>query len=514
MITLFDYQDKAVSRIRKLLQTAKRVLLQSATGSGKTVMAVALIKQALEEDATRRFLILTNKLALLPQFEETFRDFGMRDLVSVLHGDLQEATDKTRLVYDADRPVMLTMAETYFNVVNDKTTKKVPLHNWREIEPYMIVIDEAHYGTSEMFQYICNTAHPNALVVGLTATPTRMNNEKGESLAEWYAVNLVTTVSMKVLIEQGKLSKPRYIKKGDSDHLVNTYLEVTKDDACPAAVVFIPQGPQNMREAYEAFATKIPAERIGIVTAVDNEEHGLKAQDVKERQEMLRKFENGEIWVLLTVDALAEGFDSKRAKYCFLYRKITSKGLYQQMVGRVLRFLKGKPEGIIIDFFSNVDRFGPVEDLEWTALDMEAETNSNVVMLGDRRVIDDERARNKKLYIHCEDCGHLYDPREHLACNYNGCGKEHGLKIETSAVAWLQEKFPKMAPKAHMNLIATFDKAVRLNDIKAMSILAQQLSYIFDETGNITDEYKALFAISTLKVKTEKDLKQTFLQAA
>jgi superfamily II DNA or RNA helicase len=517
MLTLFDYQESAVTRIRKLLKIAKRVLLQSATGSGKTVMAVALIQQALAEDPNRRFVILTNKLALLPQFEETFRDFGMRHLVSVLHERLNEATDKARLVYNPERPILLTMAETYFNVVRDQVNVRMPLHNWRAADPYMIIIDEAHYGTSEMFQYICNQAHPNALVVGLTATPTRMNNDKGESLAEWYADNLVTTVSMKVLIEQGKLSRPRYIKRDSAAHLVNTYLEVTSGDTCPAAVVFIPQGPQNMRETYDAFCTKVPKERVAIITAVDNEEHGLKAQEIKERQEILRRFEAGDIWVLITVDALAEGFDSKRAKYCFLYRKVTSKGLYQQMVGRVLRWLDGKPEGIVVDFFGNVDRFGPVEELVWTALDMEATTSSDVLMLGAQRVVSMDRANNRKLYIHCEDCGHLYDPRESLSCTYRGCGKKHGLQVEVSASAWLAEYFPRANSNMLMNLLFTLGKAIRLNDSTAISRLMAGYPEVFSKTNDVLEiheTYQPLYEIIGMRPRTEKDLKKAIRYAA
>ena len=64
---------------------------------------------------------------------------------------------------------------------------------------------------------------------------------------------------------------------------------------------------------------------------------------------------------------LTEGWDSPEVSRCILARPTKKMGLYRQMIGRVLRPTKGKPDAIILDHSGAVFRHGFAEDrVDWT----------------------------------------------------------------------------------------------------------------------------------------------------
>ena len=72
------------------------------------------------------------------------------------------------------------------------------------------------------------------------------------------------------------------------------------------------------------------------------------------RAETLKKFAKREIMQLVNVDLFGEGFDLPAIEVICMARATASYGLFVQMFGRVLRLLKGKERGIIIDHVGNI----------------------------------------------------------------------------------------------------------------------------------------------------------------
>jgi hypothetical protein len=85
-------------------------------------------------------------------------------------------------------------------------------------------------------------------------------------------------------------------------------------------------------------------------------EEGIKAVGVsgetpkRELAEILARYEQGEIDVLVNAQLLAEGWNSPRATICMHLAPTASKRIYQQRVGRVTRRHQGKESGIVVDF--------------------------------------------------------------------------------------------------------------------------------------------------------------------
>ena len=87
----------------------------------------------------------------------------------------------------------------------------------------------------------------------------------------------------------------------------------------------------------------------------------------KERAELLRRFQRGDLTVLVNVAVATEGFDLPDASCVLMTRPTMSLALYLQMVGRGLRPKPDSGDCVVLDMTDNSRRHGlPENDREWT----------------------------------------------------------------------------------------------------------------------------------------------------
>lgn len=508
------FQRNALANIAARFARYKRVLLQSATGSGKTVMAVLFIEEWMAANPGKNVLCLFNLQCLLPQFEASFKHQGMRDQVSLFHDLITRAKDGSRMVDhqdDTSRRIMLTMPETLAGALRGAGSKDLVLDaEWIE-NVGLILIDEAHKGTSENFQFIRDTI--DAQVLGLTATPMRVKNKEGECLANDWEYELVTTISIRELIEMKRLVQPLYYDLDEDAHLFREWQKaVEKHSAVDGnkQTIWFCRDTKHAKD-WESKLLEI-GETCSVITSVDDADLGTTSQTPNQREVIYKQFEAQEITHLISIQALCEGFDAPIAKYCVIDRGVGNKALYQQILGRVLRPYAGKLNGHIIDRCGNHVKHGDIEDYVW---DLEAEAaDAQVVNLGTKRTISEEQLEKAtRVRVKCETvgCPSLYNAKEHLHCPH--CKTEHGLRVEVPALLYLQDRFPDMPLKTILNLIPTFQKAMR-GDVKATSLLLNHINYIFDDNGDISERFKGLYEIANMQIRTEKDLKKATLRWA
>ena len=323
MIELKDFQQSAVENLEKMFLTKSRALLQSPTGSGKTVIASKfisnfVIKNTKNKKKKPKILFIVNRQSLIGQVYSMLQEFNVSS--SVLHNQLTKTIDNVEFDRDYGNNVIITMPETFHINMNVLS---------RRFNPDYIVFDEAHKATSESFQEIVEL-YPNARILGLTATPARAKNKEGESLREWYGEDIITTCTIKELIEKGILVQPIYFNMTDNDHVVNTWINLTKDQNNKRTIIFTQDTKHSIR-ILEAFKmNNINAE---IITSVDDAENDVMSQTPNKRAAILKDYKDGKIDVLVSVNALCEGFDERQARYCFLLRNVGNPALYHQMVG-------------------------------------------------------------------------------------------------------------------------------------------------------------------------------------
>lgn len=355
-IALRQYQAEALDELRYSLAGGnRRVMLYSPTGSGKTEMAMAMIRGAISKG--KRVAFVVNRKALVEQTSRRFWKAGIE------HGIIQ-AENTANL----GASVLVCSIDT----VHKRGLPDVDL----------IVIDEAH-GVAGNSKYRALLFRLNALpVIGLSATPFSVGlgkhyNELKGPLFE----DLVEATTIRELIDLGFLVDVDVFAPGTPDLSGvkvsrNAYGEPDYSEIDLAGAVDKPDligdivrnwfrlasGMQTV-----CFATSIPHSRH---IAESFKASGIPAAhldcyaDDEERKAVLEAFNRREIRVLSNVAILAEGWDAPETTCMILARPTKSLIRFVQMAGRVLRPFEGKDRALLLDHSGTVARLGfPTDDL-------------------------------------------------------------------------------------------------------------------------------------------------------
>lgn len=254
----------------------------------------------------------------------------------------------------------------------------------------LAVIDEAHMipmdgdGMYRRFLEDARTLNPNLRVIGLTATPFRMSSGPISVAPPEGILNSVCyEVGVRELIAAGYLSKLRskagkfkantndlHIRGGefvaaevealmDQDLLVHSacreIVEQVRSGGRKACLIFT-SGVKHGQHVARVIE-QIAGEECGFV---DGETAGIF------RDQIIRRFRDGELRYLANVNVLTTGFDAPNVDCVALLRPTMSPGLYYQMVGRGFRLAPGKADCLVLDFGGNVVRHGPVDQIRVT----------------------------------------------------------------------------------------------------------------------------------------------------
>ena len=196
--TLRDYQ---VSAIRTIFHET-RGIIQSPTGSGKTVIAGGFIKLA--NMAGKKCLFVTHQKELLHQTYKAFNDVGID--AGICGDSIRDLAHKT---------IIGTVQTLYAGV--EKRNKKGAIV--RRANPEILsllqsidilILDEAHRGDSDSFQAVCNNCKNAYYRIGLTATPL-MKSQLDDLALIKQTGTVIYRITIKDLVERGLLAQP-YIK--------------------------------------------------------------------------------------------------------------------------------------------------------------------------------------------------------------------------------------------------------------------------------------------------------------
>ncbi len=174
------YQDAAIRAVLEhLAQGHKRALLSLATGSGKTRIAVNLLRRIADAGQMRKALFVCDREELRTQAAGAFQNIFGADAAIVTGGNAQKnariliATYQT-LDVDSDAAHPDEIADANF------LTKNYPENYFSHI-----IIDECHRSAWGKWSQVL-TRNPDAIQVGLTATPRQLilTEESAEAQAD------------------------------------------------------------------------------------------------------------------------------------------------------------------------------------------------------------------------------------------------------------------------------------------------------------------------------------------
>jgi type I restriction enzyme R subunit len=160
------YQDAAIRAVlEKIAQGGKRALLSLATGSGKTFIAVNLLKRIADAGQLKRALFVCDRTELREQGLGAFQNIFGSDAASVyLDSDGKNHARNARI-----------HVATYqtLNVDNDEADANFLISNYPENYFSHIVIDECHRSAWGKWSCVLKR-NDKAIQVGLTATPRQL----------------------------------------------------------------------------------------------------------------------------------------------------------------------------------------------------------------------------------------------------------------------------------------------------------------------------------------------------
>lgn len=353
MVQLRDYQQAAVDRIRFSYASGRRApLYQLSTGGGKTVIFAHIAAASLARG--KRVWVLVHRAEILTQTSRALAGLG------VPHGRIASGSRHSR------DSVQIASVQTLAR----RLEKVQP--------PDLVIIDEAHHATAGQWRAILS-AFPQAKLLGVTATPSRMDGQGLGVSAGGFFDDLILGPSTAELTAAGYLCPADIYAPSTPD--LSSVRRIQSDFARAdlAGQMDKPSITGDAVAHYRKLADGLPA--IAFCVSVAHARHvadqfqaaGYRAAcldggtEDAARRRMIDDLGSGGLQVLTSCEIVSEGTDIPIVAAAIFLRPTQSLVLYLQQAGRVLRPYPGKKRALILDHAGNCLRHGmPEDDRVWT----------------------------------------------------------------------------------------------------------------------------------------------------
>jgi len=344
MTGLRDYQREAAAALWDgWLSGQQRLAVVLPTGSGKTRIMAALACERVA--AGERVLILVHRDELAQQTARTLRQVDASVVPGIVKAERNEVGAR----------VVVASIQT--------------LARGRRLEQLlargkfgMVLADEIHLSAADSWQRVLADVgcwRPDGPKLGgFTATFSRADSR---GLGDVWQ-DVVYTKGIRWFIERGYLVPPRghaVTTDVDLDRLKRTGGDYDEKEMGARLAT------ETTRDAIIDAWTSHAGDRLGVlfaptVAAAEFFAEGLTAAGVPtrgvfgatprtERAEIYRQHKDGDVRIIASCTALAEGWDAPWTSCAVLARPTLHPGLFIQQIGRVLRPWPGKSDALVID---------------------------------------------------------------------------------------------------------------------------------------------------------------------
>jgi superfamily II DNA or RNA helicase len=339
------------------------------TGAGKTITAADLIHYMRVPT-----MVVAHRQELVSQLS----------LAIAREGVVHNIIAPKNVIKNIVRKHMNELGRTYYNSQSQVHTAGVDTLIRRDTNFSNIKLwiqDEAHHVVKGNKWHKTRLMFPNAVGLGVTATPLRADG-KGLGLhADGIFTKMIVGPNMRQLINEGYLTDYRIFAPETNIDL--SQVNITSGGDYSQRKLSAAMHKSTITGDIVKHYKKLADGKLGVTFTVDVEaatevaraynEAGIRAEVICSktsdfaRSAILESFRQHKISQVVNVDLIGEGFDFPAIEVVSFGRPTESYGLYCQQFGRSLRILEGKEKAIIIDHVGNALRFG-VPDLgrEWT----------------------------------------------------------------------------------------------------------------------------------------------------
>lgn len=396
---LRPYQEQLVKDCRQEFRSNNRVFMQLATGGGKTVIVSQMVKSAYERDFKVWFIVPRNEL--MRQSSNHFYKW------KIPHGMIKAGMNESR-AYN----IHLVSKDTLMRRI-----KKGVIKNY----PDFAIFDEAHVAIDQQ-KTIIEHLPEHAKVLAISATPERTD---GRGLSDIYQ-SIVYGPHIRDLIEMHYLANFRYFCP-PLEGLEDLHKKGNDVDAQELEALLKRRAVYGKAiEHYRKYADKQPCIvfcrniKAAEETAQKFREAGYNFESIdgrmsdRKRQTILDGVRDGKLHGVTSVDLCIYGLDIPRLTVAIMLRPTTSKAVYYQQIGRILRQEEGKT-AIVLDHVGNMTEHGhPLQDYEWQFYGKEKRKS---------------KGKSKDILRLCPDCWMYY-----TATSCPNCGTERAKRKSNGLV--------------------------------------------------------------------------------
>ena len=331
---LRSYQKEAV---RATVTKRRFTVLQAPTGSGKTVMALAITA----ERAQPTLIIVHNKELLNQWVDRTHQFLGIPvEKIGVIAGGKMRMGDR----------VTIAMVQTLYKCKDD-------------VAPVIghLVVDECHRCPSKIFTEAV-TAFDSKYMLGLTATAFRRDGLT--ELIYWHLGDRVHTIDQKELTDTGailpfrvKWVKTDFTTSLDPSGQYSAMLSELTQDLERNRLVCREAASQVKTSPGIVLVLSDRKEHCRLIAETLNRDHGIASTILtgdlskKARERVTEKLKAGDCQVLVaTGQLIGEGFDLPALGAVLLATPIRFEGRLIQFIGRALRPSPDQDYATVVDF--------------------------------------------------------------------------------------------------------------------------------------------------------------------
>ena len=367
-LELQEHQQDAYNAVQKTYEQGNRAAVVIPTGCGKSFIALKLM----EDNRDKNILFLAPTIAIKNQMYNYIAKYIVDE----------EPT--------SERPAQKIAKEHFPNLEIRlyQTLLKVSDENMEKYHADIIIMDELHRTGAEKWGEKVNTLlekNPNAKILGLTATPERMDEQN--VIDKLFEGNISYELTLVEALRRRILKSPKYVK---CDYALGEYIEGLKEaiDSCSdektkselqkkveqmRRIVEEAEGIPELfknniqkkdgkyiifckdKEHMELLQSKV-SEWFGEIDSKPETYSVYSGKTERKNNEDIKKFETSKsehLKLLFCVDMLNEGVHIEGISGVIMARPTDSRIVYLQQLGRALSSDPSGEQTIIFDLVNN-----------------------------------------------------------------------------------------------------------------------------------------------------------------
>ncbi|WP_254523998.1 DEAD/DEAH box helicase family protein [Natrinema caseinilyticum] len=388
------YQRTAIQR---WVDASGKGILNMATGTGKTITALLSATHVVNSLDTGLFLVIAVPYQhLVDQWTEELEAFGVSPVLAYQsRANWQPRLERELLEFNHGSRSMCVVVTTHRTLSMEPTQRTLQ----RATGPMMIIGDEVHHLGAEQMRK--GLSQEFGFRLGLSATPERWYDESGTlalrqyfgetvfeyglsqaidagALCEYYYVPHIVELAAEEIEEYRRLTaKIGRLAASSSDDVAledNPALQQTlfkrarligtaqrkldvlvdlldQESEVSHTLVYCSDGSTGVEPGTGERHVDATTDRLRTMRGLTVERFTAR-ESQSEREQLLERFDVGEIDVLTSIRCLDEGVDVPATRSAYILASTSNPRQYVQRRGRILRTHPGKEFAVIHDFIT------------------------------------------------------------------------------------------------------------------------------------------------------------------